>query len=139
MTRRQWEIYGAEGIPWEDRDSPEDIAQSLVDDMQGSDQSQKKRVRAIVHNGLKGLPGRHKGSVRKLPPEAIPFWLAGMAPVSIRLKLHIPAEQDRAFKNRLNAAIKRLSDAERLAGKAAQEQARVMTRKASSALRTKSL
>jgi hypothetical protein len=128
MTRFEWDKYGPDGPPdgWPD---PVEVAQSLVDSLKGSDEAQRKQIRATVHKGLKCPPGRHKGTFRKLPPEAIPLWLAGLAPVSIRLKLHIPTVEDRAFKNRLSAAIKRLPDALRLAGKAAQQEARQMTRK----------
>ena len=134
MTRLEWDKYGPDGPPdgWPD---PVEVAQSLVDEMQGSDVAAvaaKKRVRDIVDKGLKCLPGRPKGTPRKLPREAIPLWLAGIAPVSIRLKLHIPNTEDKAFKNRLNAAIKRLPDADRLAGKAAQQRAIATMRKVSS-------
>jgi hypothetical protein len=138
MTRLEWDKYGPDGPPdgWPD---PVEAAQSLVDGLQGSDGTQKKRVRAIVHNGLKCSPGRHKGSGRTLPPEATDLWKEGLSPAGICHKFRVPCAEVKAFKNCLNTAIGRLSDAEKLAGKAAQQQARLMTRKASSALRTKSL
>jgi hypothetical protein len=136
--RREWDT------PPEDCDPPVEAVEWLKSDLKYASSETKKQVKpilkAILKDSLKGDPGRPKGTPRKLPPEAIPLWLAGIAPVSIRLKLHIPNTKDKPFKNRLNAAIKRLPDAERLAGKAAQQRARDITRKASSVrLVTKSL
>jgi hypothetical protein len=143
MTRREGELYGyAEGVPWEDQDPPEANAQSLVDDVKRSNQALKKRVRDIVDKSLKCSPGRHIGSGRRLPPEATDLWKEGLSRAGICHKFRVPCAEVKAFKNCLNTAIGRLSDAEKLAGKAAQQQARarlMMARRASSALRTKSL
>jgi hypothetical protein len=96
-------------------------------------------MREFIRMAVKGRRGRPKGSARKLPVEAIPLWKQGIARAAICRKLKIPYAEGKAFQSCFNAAIRRLRQNDEpswLAGKAAQNQARLMNRKASSALRT---
>lgn len=89
-----------------------------------------KDMRQFLHMRPKGQPGRPRGSSRKLHPEAIPLWKQGVSKLGICVRLKVPYQERKAFKNRLKAAIRRLPEVERLAGEAAQKQAIRQTRKA---------